>query len=88
MAKLTCDYANCNNEITEGTGSKGGLPICKTCRGAFYRANKLGPKWVEHRREVMTFLGGRFDYLSPHMAKQIHAAEKRVKGAKREARAH
>jgi len=88
MAKLTCDYENCTNEITEGTGSKGGLPLCPTCRGAYYRANKLGPKWVEQRKDKMHFLEGRFDYLAPHIAKLMHAADKRVKTAKREARAH
>jgi len=85
MAKLTCDIGECTNEISEGTGSKGGLPICHRCRGAYYRANKLGPKWVEHRREQLHFLESRFEYLEPRIAKLMSDAERRVNKAKKKA---
>jgi hypothetical protein len=82
MAKNLCETDGCGEEISEGCGSHGGLPICKKCRAVQYYWKKQGPKAFEHRREVLTFWTGRLDYLSTHVGKLVKQAKQRVIAAR------
>lgn len=83
MAKLVCDVNECSNEITEGTGSKGGLPICKTCRAAQYALKKQNKEQIQARRDRWHYWESRLDYLHPRILKMMSDAERRVTTAKR-----
>ncbi len=86
MAKLVCDVEGCDNELTEGTGSKGGLPICPACRSVSYYWKHKGLKEIAHRKERLHFFEVRLDYLHPRIEKMLSDTTKRVAGAKRLAR--
>jgi hypothetical protein len=83
MPKHVCDIEGCENEITPGTGSKGGLPICKSCRSTSYAYKKKGPKEILARKEKLVFWEHRLDYLHPRIVKMLADAERRVTSAKR-----
>lgn len=84
MPKHLCETELCGEEISEGTGTKGGLPICPKCRSVQYYWRKQGPAAFEARREKMTFWTSRFDYLAPHIGRRIKEARAKVR-AMREA---
>ena len=90
MPKLVCDVEGCDEEISEGTGSKGGLPICKRCRATQYYWRRKGAKAVQARRASLVFWEQRLDYLSPHIARMVSAAKDRVEKARKgaESRVH
>lgn len=83
MPKLNCDVEGCDNEITEGTGSKGGLPICARCRAAQYALKKADKGAYEARRERWHYWESRLDYLQPRIAALIKDAERKVSTAKK-----
>lgn len=83
MAKLMCDVDGCDNEITEGTGSKGGLPICHRCRAAQYALKKLPGKAIQAKRERLQYWEHRLDYLHPRILAMMKDAERKVSTAKR-----
>lgn len=85
MAKLTCAVDVCDNEITEGTGSKGGLPICPRCRAAQYAVKKLSPGAIQEKRDRWEYWEHRLDYLHPRVLKMLADAERRVASAKKTA---
>jgi hypothetical protein len=78
-----CRIAGCKEEITDGTGSRGGLPICHKCRGVQYSAKSKGLGWLERRQEQLQFWEARISYLSPHIEEAIEAASKKVRQVKR-----
>jgi len=77
--KLVCPVKGCGREITEGCGSKGGLPICGRCRAANYDLKKQTPADIEAKRERWHYWEERLDYLEPRIAKMMADAEKPVK---------
>lgn len=83
MAKLVCDVEGCDNEITEGTGSKGGLPICPRCRAAQYTLKKMNDKAIQERRDRWHYWETRLDYLHPRIRAMVKDAERKVATAKR-----
>ena len=83
MAKLVCDVEGCDNEITEGTGSKGGLPICQRCRAAQYSLKKLPNKAIQEKRERWQYWEHRLDYLHPRIQAMLKDAQRKVTTAKR-----
>lgn len=87
MAKkmLNCAVDWCDREITEGTGSKGGKPICPRCRSADYREKNATAKELEQKRERWQYWESRMDYLHPRVAQKISDADKSVKAAKKQA---
>ena len=88
MAKmLKCSVDVCENEITEGTGSKGGLPICQRCRAMQYKVAKLGAPEIQERRDRWTYWEHRLDYLHPRVQNMLKDASRQVRAVKR-ARAH
>lgn len=85
MAKLVCDVEGCDNEISEGCGSKGGLPICGRCRAAQYSMKALPEKMIVEKRKRWHYWESRMDYLQPRILKMIEEAQKRVTTAKKTA---
>lgn len=83
MAKLTCAVDVCGNEITEGTGSKGGLPICDRCRAMQYKVAKLDAGAIEERRTRWTYWEHRMDYLHPRVLNMLKDAKRKVSAIKR-----
>ena len=91
MPKLICDVDGCDREITEGTGSKGGTPVCIRCRAAQYSLAKLTEKAIVEKRERYQYWENRLDYLHPRIRKMMQDAERKVTVVKRmahHARAH
>lgn len=86
MAKRFCEIDDCGEEISEGTGSHGGLAICPRCRGVQSYWKKKGPKEIAARKERLVFWEHRLDYLHPHIVKMLADAERRVDKAKHSAR--
>ena len=90
MAKRYCDVEGCGQEIPDGRGSQGGLPICDACRSSQYYWRGKSKEEIKARRVRLQFFETRLDYLSPHIARMVADAKERVtKAAKRaESRTH
>jgi hypothetical protein len=88
MPKFICETQDCGEVISEGTGSHGGLPICKKCRASQYYWEKKGPKAREIRREQLSFWTGRLDYLSAHVRKTLKDSRQRIDAARHRAHQH
>lgn len=82
-AKLTCAVDVCDNEITVGTGSKGGLPICPRCRAMQYKVAKLDAGAVQERRDRWEYWEHRLDYLHPRVVAMLKDSKRKVASAKR-----
>jgi len=78
-----CKVAGCKEEITDGTGSKGGTPICHKCRAVQYKAKKLGLGWLERRHEQLQYWDARVTYLTPHVEEMLKDVAKKVRSVKR-----
>ena len=87
MAKHVCETENCGGEISEGCGTRGGLPICQRCRSVQYYWRKQGPKAMQARRDSLEFWVARIDYLTPHIGRLIREARSRVSAARSSAHA-
>lgn len=74
-AKLTCEIAMCGAELPEGTGSQGGLMLCRNCRSAQYRARKLGGDWLIARAERLQLWDERITYLAPIVSRNNRVKE-------------
>jgi len=81
-----CKVAGCGEEITDGTGSRGGLPICHKCRHTQYTGKKRGLKWLDDRLERLKYWEARISYLSPHIEQMISEASHKVAKAKKSVR--
>lgn len=88
MKRFICETDDCGEEISEGCGSQGGLPICQKCRSAQYYWKKKGPKALAARRDSLEFFIGRIDYLLPHIGRLIKDAKSKVSAAHRSASHH
>ena len=84
--KLICEVDGCGEELTEGTGSKGGPMRCNTCRSQGYRIDALGAAWVKQRRQKLGFWATRLDFLAPRVLNAINNANKSVAEARAKAR--
>jgi hypothetical protein len=88
MTKYVCETENCGEEISEGCGTLGGLPICRKCRSVQYYWKRKGPKALAARRDSLEFFIGRIDYLTPHIGRLIKEAKAKVTAAHRGASSH
>jgi hypothetical protein len=86
MAIRICAVDECENEISDGCGSQGGLPVCHRCRGWYYLQRKKGPKAFAARRAVLNYHVRRADYLSTYIGRQLKAASARVAKARAHAK--
>jgi hypothetical protein len=83
MAQRMCEVVGCDNEISDGCGSKGGKPICGRCRAAQYGDKGLTPRALMVKRERWTYWENRMDYLHPDVQKLIDEADRKVRAAKK-----
>jgi len=84
MAKmLKCSVDVCENEITEGTGSKGGLPICHRCRSMQYKIKNMPAEAIQEKRDRWEYWEHRLDYLHPRVVAMLKDAKRSVTHAKR-----
>jgi len=84
MANRMCSVEWCSNEITDGCGSKGGLPICDTCRGWNYSKKGVSDKQLLERRERWRYWESRMSYLHPKVEKMLEETERKVTSIKRQ----
>lgn len=85
MAKHVCDVPECGEEIPEGRGTQGGLPICDSCRSGQYYWKKQGLSAMHKRRDRLIFFEHRLDYLGTHVEKLVNQARERVRSARKRA---
>lgn len=84
---LICEIEGCGESLAEGTGSHGGLMICKNCRGSSYYWKRKGLAAARARRESLRLWEHRIEYYEPRVLKLINDAKKRVTAARKQARA-
>jgi len=85
--KMMCEVAGCGEELSEGTGSKGGPMLCKWCRGPrFYWGKKT---LAEKRARVvrLQLFEHRLEYYDPRVAEIINDAQKSVASTRKRAQA-
>jgi hypothetical protein len=83
MAQRMCEVDGCDNEISDGCGSKGGKPICTRCRAAQYSDKNLPAKALLAKRERWTYWENRMDYLHPNVQQMLAEAERKVRHVKK-----
>lgn len=84
--KMICEVAGCGEELSEGTGSKGGPMLCKWCRGPRTYWNKQGHKAAQFRYNRLALFRSRLEYYDPKVAQIVNDAQKAVASAKKRAR--
>jgi len=84
--KRLCDVAWCDNQISEQTGTKGGLPICKSCAQVRYYWRRNGADALSAYKERLRFRASRVEYLEPYVARIIKRAKQRVARARAQVR--
>jgi hypothetical protein len=85
--KMICEVASCGEELSEGTGSKGGPMLCKWCRGPrSYWGKKSLPEKRARRLRLQLF-ESRLEYYDPRVAEIVNDAQKSVAETKRRAQA-
>lgn len=84
--KMICEVAGCGEELTEGTGSKGGPMLCKWCRGPRGYWDKQGHKATQARYVRLALFRSRLEYYDPKVAQIINEANKSVAATTRRAR--
>ena len=85
--KMVCEVAGCGEELTEGTGSKGGPHLCPGCRTSSYYWKKQSLPAMRVRRERLSLYSSRLEYYDPRVAQIINDAQKSVAGTKKRAQA-
>jgi len=85
--KMICEVAGCGEELSEGTGSKGGPMLCKWCRGPRGYWSKQGHKATQARYHRLALFRSRLEYYDPKVAQIVNDAQKKVAATKRHARA-
>jgi hypothetical protein len=83
--KMICEVAGCGEELSEGTGSKGGPMLCKWCRGPRGYWSKQGHKAAQYRYNRLALFRSRLEYYDPKVAQIVNEAQKAVATAKRRA---
>jgi len=84
--KMICEVAGCGEELSEGTGSKGGPMLCKWCRGPRSYWDKQGHKAAQYRYQRLALFRSRLEYYDPRVAQIVNDAQKKVAATKRHAR--
>ena len=85
--KMICEVAGCGEELSEGTGSKGGPMLCKWCRGPRTYWAKQGLRAMRARHERLGLFRNRMEYYEPRVAEILNKARKSVATHNKKARA-
>lgn len=83
---LICEVDGCGNELSEGTGSKGGQMICPNCRSSSYYWKDQPIAAARERHERLQLFRNRLEYYHPKVAKVLNDAHRSVAAAKQRAR--
>lgn len=83
--KMICEVEGCGQELTEGTGSKGGPMICANCRSPSYYWKKKPLAEMRQRRLNLTLYGHRLEYYDKRVAQIVNDAAKSVVTSKKRA---
>jgi hypothetical protein len=85
--KMICEVASCGEELTEGTGSKGGPMLCKWCRGPRSYWNKKPLAARRERFGRLALFRSRMEYYDPRVAEIVNEAQKSVANTRKRAQA-
>ena len=85
--KMVCEVAGCGEELSEGTGSKGGPMLCKWCRGPRWYWGKKSLAEKRARRLRLQLFESRLEYYDPRVAEIINEANRSVANTKKKAQA-
>jgi len=83
--KMVCEVEGCGEELSEGTGSKGGPMLCKWCRGPRSYWSK---KPLAQRRErfgKLALYRSRLEYYDPRVSELLNEAKKSVAATRKRA---
>ena len=84
--RLICEIEGCGAELSEGTGSHGGLMICSNCRSSSYYWKKKGLAAARARKESLELFTHRIEYYEPRVLQIMNNAKKKVAEARQKAR--
>lgn len=85
--KLICEVEDCGEELSEGTGSKGGPKICPRHRSRLYYAKGHGGvPWLRQRHKQLQGWIVDNEALTPHVASMIKRAQNALSEAAARAR--
>lgn len=83
---LVCEVPGCDNELSEGTGSKGGPMLCKQCYSAQFYWRDKPHDHIAHRRFQLSRFLGRFDHFSTYMSNFREKQRKKTKNIRQRIR--
>ena len=83
--KMVCEVDGCGEELTEGTGSKGGPLMCPACRSSSYYWKGEDIAHMRERHTKLKLYGLRLEHFDPRVVKIINEAKKSVTTTKRRA---
>jgi hypothetical protein len=84
--KLMCEVAECGEELTEGTGSKGGPMMCAACRTSSYYWKKQSLPAMRVRHGKLQLYSHRMEHYDPRVTEIVNAAQKSVVATKKRAK--
>lgn len=83
--KMMCEVDGCGEELSEGTGSKGGPMMCSNCRTSSYYWKKQSLPAMRVRREKLQLFTHRIEHFDPRVTQIMNDAKKSVAATKKRA---
>lgn len=83
--KMVCEVAECGEELTEGTGSKGGPMMCPACRTSSYYWKKQSLPHMRERHVKLQLFTHRMEHFDPRVTQIVNAAKKSVNTSRQRA---
>lgn len=83
--KMVCEVDGCGEELTEGTGSKGGPMMCPSCRTSSYYWKKQSLPHMRVRHEKLQLFTHRMEHFDPRVTQIVNAAKKSVAASRQRA---
>ena len=76
--KAMCEVEGCGEELSEGTGSKGGPLMCPSCRTSSYYWKKQSLPQMRFRHERLVLFAHRMEHFDPRVTKIVNEAKRTV----------
>lgn len=76
--KMVCEVEGCGEELTEGTGSKGGPLMCPSCRTSSYYWKGEDLAHMRDRHTKLKLYGNRLEHFDPRVTKLVNETKKAV----------
>lgn len=83
--KPVCEVEGCGEELSEGTGSKGGAMMCASCRTSSYYWKKQSLPAMRYRHERLGLFAQRLEHFDPRVAQIINHVKKSMTDTKKRA---